>query len=113
MMVGWVIQGWGESCRDGMIHTGHYHHMHTLPAGNYLELLGGAKFNYNHTPNYLELLREQPQTKTWVFFVYQKEDLVKGPMKSRDVVPKNVLWMGWGGVKVDIRAQKTTRILLM
>ena len=31
--VGWVIQEW-------MIHTEHYHHLHTLPPGNYLELLG-------------------------------------------------------------------------
>ena len=28
---------------------------------------------------------------------------MKQPMKSRDVLPKNVPWVGW--VKVDIRAQ--------
>ena len=38
--VGWVIQGWGGSYRGGMIHTEHYHHLHTLPPDNYLELLG-------------------------------------------------------------------------
>ena len=31
-------------------------------------------------------------------FVYQKGDLVKQPMKSRDVLPKNVPGVGWGGV---------------
>ena len=30
-------------------------------------------------------------------FVYQKGDLVKDPMKSRDVVPINVPGMGSGG----------------
>ena len=29
-------------------------------------------------------------------FVYQKGDLVKHPMKSRDVLPK--MFQGWGGV---------------
>ena len=37
-----------------------------------------------------------------MLIVYQKGDLVKQPMKSRDVLPKNV--PGVGGVKVDIRA---------
>ena len=37
--VGWIIQGWGGSHRDGMIHTEHYHHLHTVQCGNYLELL--------------------------------------------------------------------------
>ena len=59
--VGWVIQGWGMSYRGGvghigvggsyrggMIHTEHYHHLHTVPCGNYLKLLRGAKFNYHH-----------------------------------------------------------------
>ena len=71
--VGWVIQGWGISCRSGvgciiqgwggvyhagvgwggsyrggMIHTEHCHHLHTVPCGNYLELLREHKFNYNH-----------------------------------------------------------------
>ena len=32
---------------------------------------------------------------------------MKQPMKSRDVLPKNVQGVGWGGVKVD----NTTRIL--
>ena len=27
--------------------------------------------------------------------VYRKGDIVKGPMKSRDVVPKNVPGVGW------------------
>ena len=31
-------------------------------------------------------------------FVYQKGDLVKQPMKSRDVLPKNVPGVGGGGV---------------
>ena len=31
-------------------------------------------------------------------FVYQKGDLVKQPMKSRDVLSKNVPGVGWGGV---------------
>ena len=37
--VGWATQGWGGSHRGGMIHTKHYHHLHTVPCGNYLELL--------------------------------------------------------------------------
>ena len=67
----------------------------------------GAKFNYNHTPNYLELLREQKfnynhtlvcQIKTWVFFiVYQKGDLVKQAMKKGSFVPKNVPGVRQGG----------------
>ena len=35
----YVMQGWGGSHRGGMIHTEHYHHMHTVQCGNYLELL--------------------------------------------------------------------------
>ena len=31
-------------------------------------------------------------------FVYRKGDIVKQPMKSRDVLPKNVPGVGWGGV---------------
>ena len=38
--MGWVLQGWGGSYRGGMIHTVYYHHLHTLPSDNYLELLG-------------------------------------------------------------------------
>ena len=30
-------------------------------------------------------------------FVYRKGDIVKQPMKSRDVLPKNVPGVGWGG----------------
>ena len=44
--VGWVIQGLGMSYSGGvghtggrMIHTEHYHHLHTVQCGNYLELL--------------------------------------------------------------------------
>ena len=38
----------------------------------------------------------QPQIKTWFFLiVYLKGNLVNDPMKSRDVVSKNV--PGWGG----------------
>ena len=37
--VGWVIQGWGGSHRGGMIHTEHYHYLHTIQCSNYLELL--------------------------------------------------------------------------
>ena len=37
--VGYVMQGWGGSHRGGMIHTEHYHHLHTIQCGNYLELL--------------------------------------------------------------------------
>ena len=32
------------------------------------------------------------------FIVYQKGDIVKQLMKSRDVLPKNVPGVGWGGV---------------
>ena len=32
------------------------------------------------------------------FIVYQKGDLVKYPIKSRDVLPKNVPGVRWGGV---------------
>ena len=46
--VGWVMQGWGGVGHTGvgwviqgwMIHTEHYHHLHTVPCGNYLDLLG-------------------------------------------------------------------------
>ena len=31
------------------------------------------------------------------FVVYQKGDIVKQPMKSRDVLPKNIPGVGWGG----------------
>ena len=42
-------------------------------------------------------IKLQPQIKTWVFFiVYKKGDLVKEPMKSRDVFPRNVPGVGWG-----------------
>ena len=37
--VGYVMQGWGGSHRGGMIHTEHYHHLHIVQCGNYLELL--------------------------------------------------------------------------
>ena len=33
-----------------------------------------------------------------IHIVYQKGDLVKQPMKSRDVLPKNVPGVGLGGV---------------
>ena len=76
--VGWVMQGWvghvgvgwGGSCSGGVgwvgvchnsnlvIETNH-HYLHTPPSWQLLGITGGAKFNYNHTPNYLELLREQ------------------------------------------------------
>ena len=52
--VGWGGVGWGVSCRGGMIHTEHYHHLHTVPCGNYLQLLNYLRllrehnFNYNH-----------------------------------------------------------------
>ena len=69
--VGWVIQGcvmqgWGRSYRGGVGHAGvgwvtqgsddteNYHHLHTV----LLVITGGSKFNYNHTHNYLQLLRE-------------------------------------------------------
>ena len=31
------------------------------------------------------------------FIVYQKGDIVMDPMNSRDVLPKNVPGVGWGG----------------
>ena len=40
------------------------------------------------------------------FIVYQKGDLVKQPMKSRDVLPKNVP-VGWG----EDGHKNTTRFL--
>ena len=107
--VEWVIQGWGGSHRGRMTHTEHYDHLHTVPCGNYLELLREAKFNYNHTHNYLQLLRGHKlnykhKLRIWIFFiVYQKGDLVKDPMKSIDILPK--MFQEWGGVKVDRRAQ--------
>ena len=33
----------------------------------------------------------------WIF-VYRKGDIVMEPMNSRDVLPKNVPGVGWGGV---------------
>ena len=33
-----------------------------------------------------------------IFIVYRKGDIVVEPMNSRDVLPKNVPGVGWGGV---------------
>ena len=46
--------------------------------------LAQIKFNSPYFPHILKLI------------VYQKGDLVKQPMKSRDVLPKNVPGVGWG-----------------
>ena len=91
--MGWVIQEWDDIYRALSPSA-------LCTIWQLLGITGGAKFKYNHMPNYLELLREhklQPQIKTWpVFFiVYQKGDLVKDPIKSRNVVPKNVPGVGW------------------
>ena len=75
---GWGGLGWGVSCRVGwglFCHAGVGWDMSCR----------GAQFQI------------QPQIKTWIFIiVYQKGDLVKQPMKSRDVLPKNVPGVGWG-----------------
>ena len=36
-----------------------HHYLHTSSPWQLLGITGGAKFNYNHTLNYLELLAEQ------------------------------------------------------
>ena len=36
-----------------------HHYLHTSPPWQLLGITEGVKFSYNHTPNYLELLREQ------------------------------------------------------
>ena len=33
----------------------------------------------------------------WKIIVYRKVDIVMEPMNSRDVLPKNVPGVGWGG----------------
>ena len=99
--VGWVIQewggvchagvgwdGWGVSCRGrvgwGVSYRGGMGH--TL-VGWGMSCRGGV----GHTGGGMI------HTETWIFFiVYQKGDLVKQPMKSMDVLPKNVPGVGWG-----------------
>ena len=49
--VGWVIQEWDDMYRALSLSA----HSTTWQL---LGITGGAKFKYNHTPNYLELLRE-------------------------------------------------------
>ena len=43
------------------------------------------------------------------FIVYRKGDIVKQPMKSRDVLPKNVPGVGWGGVGWVTRVRWVTQ----
>ena len=59
--VGWG--GWGEVGHGGVGHIqsnfvveDNHHYLHTSPPWQLLGITGGAKFNYNHTLNYLELL---------------------------------------------------------
>ena len=38
-----------------------------------------------------------PSSSSKQIIVYRKGDMVIDPMNSRDVLPKNVLYVGWGG----------------
>ena len=108
--------GVGDMQSNLVIEANRYY-LHTLPHWQLLGITGGVKFNYNHTPNYLELLREQKFNYKcilkcvklrWVFFiVYQKGDLVKQPMQKGSFVPKIIPRVG--GMVVDIIVQNTTR----
>ena len=49
--VGWVIHGWDDAY-NALSPSAHSTTWYLLG------ITGGAKFNYNHTPNYLELPRE-------------------------------------------------------
>ena len=58
--------GWGGSCRGGVGHIqsnmvieANHHYLYTSPPCQLLGITGGAKFNYNYTLNYWELLGEQ------------------------------------------------------
>ena len=98
--VGHVGVGWGGSYRGGVGHIqnnlvieANHHYLHTSPPWQLLGITGGAKFNYNHTLKCVKLRLGS------FYIVYQKGDLVKQPMKSRGVLPKNVPGVGWGGVE--------------
>ena len=46
---------------------------------------------------FTQITAEAAPSQIIVTFVYQTGDLVKQPMKSRDVLPKNVPGVGWVG----------------
>ena len=96
--VGWVW--WVDHVQSNLALEANNHYLHTPPSWQLLGITRGAKFNYNHTPNYLEFLREQKfnynhtlkcvKLRLGLFIVYQKGDLVKQPMKKGSFVPKTI-----------------------
>ena len=62
--VGWggmgcVMEGWGGSYTEQLGYRGQPSLSTHYTTWSLLKITGRPKFNYNHTPNYLELLREQ------------------------------------------------------
>ena len=110
---GWVIQGWGGVCHagvgyvmqelGGVCHVNHNHKLRQIFTESKLGLLQYSDARQRKgllmsplsprdvTSCHVELFtfsRQCSQHCLYIFIVYQKGDLVKDPMKSRDVLPK-------------------------
>ena len=57
-----------------------------------------VKFDYPFIPGIAFRAICNQHIACFTLIVYRKGDIVKQPTKSRDVLPKNVPGVGWGGV---------------